>query len=96
VCTAACCDTQPPGQPSLFGGWAYRFEAYTPASKRVRDYSALPMLWRGQVIRWANVSEREGYLRVEPGYVSGRAPRDPVFRLALEAEQAHLGRGLGT
>ena len=29
----------------LLWGWAYRFEAYTPAPKRVRGYYALPLLW---------------------------------------------------
>ena len=33
----------------LFWGWAYRFEAYTPASRRVRGYYALPLLWQGRV-----------------------------------------------
>ena len=31
-------------------GWAYRFEAYTPAPKRVRGYYALPLLWQDHVI----------------------------------------------
>ena len=30
----------------LFWGWAYRFEAYTPAAKRKLGYYALPLLWR--------------------------------------------------
>ena len=35
-----------------FWGWAYRFEAYTPASKRKLGYYALPLLWDDQVIGW--------------------------------------------
>ena len=30
----------------LLWGWVYRFEAYTPPSKRKRGYYALPLLWR--------------------------------------------------
>jgi uncharacterized protein YcaQ len=78
-----------------FWGWAYRFEAYTPAPKRVRGYYALPMLWRGQVIGWANVSTRDGQLQVQAGYVSGRAPRDAAFESALQEEQARLEWFLG-
>ena len=78
-----------------FWGWAYRFEAYTPAPRRVRGYYALPMLWRGQVIGWANATVRDGRLQLQPGYVSGRAPRDPAFRPALQEEQARLERFLG-
>ena len=78
-----------------FWGWAYRFEAYTPAPKRVRGYYALPMLWRGQVIGWANAAVREGELRVEPGFVSGKAPRDPAFRPALRSETERLSAFLG-
>lgn len=78
-----------------FWGWAYRFEAYTPASQRIRGYYALPMLWRGQVIGWANAAVREGQLQVQPGYVSGRAPRDAAFRTALQDERLRLERFLG-
>ncbi len=30
----------------IFWGWAYRFEAYTPAPKRKLGYYALPLLWQ--------------------------------------------------
>jgi uncharacterized protein len=67
-------------------GWAYRFEAYTPAPKRVRGYYALPLLWRDQVIGWGNVSVADGRLKTELGYVAGKAPRDVIFKRELEAE----------
>jgi uncharacterized protein len=70
----------------LLWGWAYRFEAYTPAPKRVRGYYALPLLWRDQVIGWGNVSVLDGRLKTELGYVAGKAPRDAAFRRELEAE----------
>ena len=69
-----------------FWGWAYRFEAYTPAPKRVRGYYALPLLWREQVIGWGNLSVADGVLVTDLGYQSGRAPRDRAFRSALDAE----------
>ncbi|HBN15255.1 MAG: cytoplasmic protein [Gammaproteobacteria bacterium] len=77
-----------------FWAWAYRFEAYTPAPKRVRGYYALPMLWRGQVIGWANAAIRDGQLVLEPGYVTGYSPRDTAFTSALEDEQTRLARFL--
>jgi uncharacterized protein YcaQ len=70
----------------LFWGWAYRFEAYTPIAKRVRGYYALPLLWRADVIGWANVSVEHGSLDVDLGYVLGRPPSDREFSRALEAE----------
>jgi uncharacterized protein len=78
-----------------FWGWAYRFEAYTPAPKRVRGYYALPMLWRGQAIGWANAALRDGRLEMRPGYVTGETPRDPAFESALQDEHARLARFLG-
>ncbi|BBN94516.1 hypothetical protein DEIGR_102012 [Deinococcus grandis] len=37
-------------------GWAYRFEAYTPAPKRTMGYYALPLLHAGRAVGWANLS----------------------------------------
>jgi len=53
-------------------GWAYRFEAYTPPAKRKMGYYALPMLWRDQVIGWANVAVVEGEMKVETGFAVGK------------------------
>jgi uncharacterized protein len=70
----------------LLWGWAYRFEAYTPAPKRQRGYYALPLAWRDQVIGWANLSWRDDVLTPELGFVSGHAPRERAFRAALHEE----------
>ena len=74
----------------LFWGWAYRFEAYTPAAKRIRGYYALPLLWRDQVIGWGNLAVKDGKLQSELGYVTGKAPRDKTFRAALDDELARI------
>jgi len=70
----------------LFWGWAYRFEGYTPASKRKLGYYALPMLWRDRVIGWGNLAVRNGALHADIGYASASAPREPRFKRELEAE----------
>ncbi|MBI2395540.1 MAG: YcaQ family DNA glycosylase [Deltaproteobacteria bacterium] len=69
----------------LFWGWAYRFEAYTPAPKRKLGYYALPLLFRDAVIGWANLTVDAGALRADFGWVA-RRPRDRAFAGALEAE----------
>ncbi|WP_298598747.1 crosslink repair DNA glycosylase YcaQ family protein [uncultured Limnohabitans sp.] len=66
-------------------GWAYRFEAYTPAAKRVRGHYAMPLLWHDQVIGWANVSAKSGVLTPDVGFVNA-APKGKAFALALEEE----------
>jgi hypothetical protein len=53
------------------------------------------MLWRGQVIGWANAAVRDGRLQLQSGYVSGRAPRDAAFKPALQEEQARMEQFLG-
>lgn len=74
----------------LLWGWAYRFEAYTPPAKRIRGYYALPLLWRDQVIGWANLTAIEGKLQAELGYVTGQAPKHKAFRTALAEELARI------
>lgn len=77
-----------------FWGWAYRFEAYTPKAKRVRGYYALPMLWRDDVIGWANVSAEADDLDVEVGFVNAR-PRGRAFTAALDEEIERMRVFLG-
>lgn len=79
----------------LFWGWAYRFEAYTPAPKRKLGYYALPLLWRDRVIGWGNLGVEAGRLVPQIGYVAGRAPRDAAFRRELDAELDRMARFLG-
>ena len=70
----------------IFWGWAYRFEAYTPAKKRKLGYYALPLLWRDQVVGWGNVGLKHGVVHTAFGYVSGKPPAAAEFNRALEAE----------
>lgn len=69
----------------LLWNWQYRFEAYTPASKRKLGYYALPLLWRDRVIGWGNLAVHKGELRAEFGYV-GAKPREPAFQRELDLE----------
>lgn len=70
----------------LFWNWSYRFEAYTPAAKRVRGYYALPLLWRDEIIGWGNLSVTGGDLNAELGYVNADAAHDRAFKRALDEE----------
>ncbi len=75
-------------------GWAYRFEAYTPAAKRVRGYYALPLLWRDRAVGWANISVKAGVLEADLGFVEAR-PKDKAFKRALETELEMVRAFLG-
>jgi len=70
----------------LLWGWAYRFEAYTPAPKRKLGYYALPLLWRDRVIGWGNLAVENGRLQSHFGYVDSPPPQDRAFKRELEAE----------
>ena len=78
----------------MLWGWAYRFEAYTPAAKRVRGHYALPLLWRDHIIGWANVSAKGGVLTPELGFVD-KAPQDSAFATALDEDLQRLSDFLG-
>jgi len=74
--------------------WTYRFEAYVPKAKRLRGYYAMPVLWRDEVIGWANAKVEEECLHVEFGYAS-KKPRAKAFRLLAEAEVESMATFLG-
>jgi len=78
----------------ILWGWTYRFEAYTPAAKRVRGYYAMPMLWRDQVIGWGNLSVKNGSLQANFGYVASE-PGERDFKRNLEEELERLRGFLG-
>jgi uncharacterized protein YcaQ len=70
----------------LLWNWTYRFEAYTPATKRKLGYYAMPLLWRDEVIGWANLSVKNGALDCDLGYINSKPPRDLSYKSALDEE----------
>ena len=70
-------------------------EAYTPAAKRKLGYYALPLLWRDEVVGWANAALVGGALEVETGFTAKR-PREAAFRRELDAEIQRMSTFLGT
>ncbi len=75
-------------------GWTYRFEAYTPVAKRLRGYYAMPVLWRENMIGWANAEVVENRLKIELGY-EGKRPKGKAFKTAAEKEVSAMARFLG-
>ncbi|HET8876924.1 MAG TPA: crosslink repair DNA glycosylase YcaQ family protein [Casimicrobiaceae bacterium] len=73
-----------------FFGWAYRFEAYTPPSRRKLGYYALPLLHGDAIPGWANLTMTNGALASDIGYVRGTAPRGHAFARALDDELARM------
>lgn len=67
----------------LFWGWEYKMEAYVPAHKRRMGHYAMPMLWREQILGWANLKVVNGRLQHELGFVGAR-PSGRAFKRALD------------
>lgn len=76
-------------------GWAYRFEAYTPAPKRRFGHYAMPLLWGEDVTGWVNCAVRGGRLDVAPSFVVGQPPPGSGFRAAFDVEVARMEHFLG-
>lgn len=79
---------------ALLWGFDYRLEAYTPPARRRFGYYALPLLWRDDVVGWANAAVGDDVLDVGVRFAQ-RAPRDRSFRLELEAEIDRLRECIG-
>jgi uncharacterized protein YcaQ len=70
-------------------GWAYRFEAYTPVSKRVRGYYAMPLLFRNSFVGWVNISAADDKPAFEFGFVEKR-PGEKRFQALLRLEMERI------
>jgi len=79
---------------AAFWGWDYRLEAYTPPKKRKLGYYALPLLWRDDVVGWANATMTNGALTVDIRFAK-TAPRAAAFRRELDAELERFRTFLG-
>ena len=67
----------------LLWDWEYKIEAYVPAHQRRMGHYAMPMLWREQVLGWANLKVVAGRLQHTLGF-AGPRPRGRAFTLALD------------
>lgn len=71
-------------------GWRYRFEAYTPPSRRTYGYYALPLLWRHRIIGWVNINRTPaGRLNMSAGYIS-TPPTSKKYKEAFDREVARF------
>jgi len=74
--------------------WVYRFEAYTPVPKRKLGHYAMPLLWRDEVVGWANLAVNNGELKPDIGYVVS-PPRERAFKRELDLELDRVREFLG-
>ena len=80
----------------LLWGWAYRFEAYTPAAEaQARLLRAAAALARPRDRLGQSRRSRTGSSQSDFGYVAAQPPRDRAFARELEAELERMRAFLG-
>jgi uncharacterized protein len=71
----------------LLWGWAYKFEAYTPANRRTMGHYALPLLVGDQAVGWGNVAlVDKARLEAHFGFADKPWSRDPALSHAIDDE----------
>ena len=71
----------------LLWGWAYKFEAYTPAARRTMGHYALPLLFGDQVLGWGNATlVDKARLEVHIGFADKSRGRDRALDDAIDTE----------
>jgi hypothetical protein len=79
----------------LLWGWAYRFEAYTPAARRSMAHYAMPLLWGDRVIGWGTAQPTaRGGLQARIGFVEKAWAGDRALASAIDEEMARLAEFL--
>jgi uncharacterized protein YcaQ len=80
----------------LLWGWAYKFEAYTPAAKRTMGHYALPLLLGDQAVGWANAALVDKQrLEAHFGFADKSRARDPALTRAIDDELGLVAEFLG-
>lgn len=71
----------------LLWGWAYRFEAYTPAARRTMGHYALPLLYGDRAVGWANATlVDKSRLEAHLGFPDKSWARDAALMQAVDSE----------
>ena len=71
----------------LLWGWAYKFEAYTPAAKRTMGHYALPLLHGDRAVGWGNAAlVDKARLEVHIGFADKALARDASLARAIDSE----------
>ena len=79
----------------LLWGWAYKFEAYTPAARRTMGHYALPLLVGDRALGWANAAlVDKSRLEAHVGFADKRHARDAAVSGAIDAELARMAEFL--
>jgi uncharacterized protein YcaQ len=69
----------------LLWGWAYRFEAYTPAARRTMGHYALPLLYGDRAVGWGNATLVDrSRLELHVGFADPAWARDAALGRAVD------------